>query len=170
MPGTTDTGDFDEQDVAETFDETMTVGDETDGRDVLSDGLDLRRDTYDVITAVGDSDLTGDDDALDADEEEDEDLDEIGEVSEQQEIDDLTDANSDSDPLASDDIPDFTSDRDFADDDDVDGVSARSSEDVELVSLGDVDALGGETGMRVADLESENLSDSDLVELDYKEA
>lgn len=166
MPTTdTDTGDFDEQDVAETFDETLTDGDETD-----SDALDLRRDTYDAITAVGDADLEGDDDALDADEEDDDDLAEIAEVSDQQDADDLDDGDSDSDPLASDSVPDFTSDRDFPDEDDVDGVSGRPSEDVEMVSMGDVDALGGERGERVADLESEALSDSDLVELDYKEA
>lgn len=166
MPPTdTDTGDFDEQDVAETFDETLTDGDETD-----SDALDLRRNTYDAITAVGDDDLEGDDDALDADEEEDGDLEDIAEVSDQQDADDLDDGDSDSDPLAADSVPDFTSDRDFADEDDVDGVSRRSSEDVELVSMGDVDALGGERGERVADLESETLSDSDLVDLDYKEA
>lgn len=166
MPADTDTGDFDEQDVAETFDETLTDGDDR----ASSDGMDVRRDRYDVITAVGDADLEGDDDAMDADEEDDDALDEIGEVSDQQEIDDLDNENSDKDPLASDDIPDFTASSDFPDEDDVDGVSARASEDVETVAMGDLDALGGAQGERMADLESDSLSDSDLEELDYKEA
>ena len=167
MPATdTDSGDFDEQDVAETFDETLTDGDER----ADSDGMDVRRDRLDVVSALGDADLEGDDDAMDADEEDDDALAEIGEVSDQQEIDDLDNERSDKDPLATDDIPDFTSDRDFPDDDDVDGVSAGASEDVEAIAMGDLDSLGGAQGERMADLESESLSDSDLVDLDYKEA
>ena len=166
MPDTdTDTDAFDAQDVAETYDETLTDGDETD-----SDALDLRRDTYDAITAVGDSDLEGDDDEMDASDETDEDLAEIAETTYQEDEDDLDDGNTDAGPLADDDIPDRTNDREFADPDDVDGVSALPSDDPTVLSLGDVDALGGESGLRTADLESDALSDSDLVELDYKEA
>ena len=78
--------------------------------------------------------------------------------------------NTDKDPLASDDIPDRTNDRDFADADDVDGVSAHPADEPVVMSMGDVDALGGAQGTSVADLESDSLSDSDLVDLDYKEA
>ena len=52
----------------------------------------------------------------------------------------------------------------------MDGVSAHPSEEPPIVSMGDVDALGGERGERTSDLESDALSDSDLEELDYKEA
>ncbi len=166
MPDTdTDTDAFDAQDVAETYDETLTDGDETD-----SDALDLRRDTYDAVTKVGDGDLEGDDDEMDASDETDADLDEMADLADQQEEDDLDDGNTDKDPLASDDIPDRTNDRDFADADDVDGVSAHPADEPTVVSMGDVDALGGESGLRTADLESDSLSDSDLEELDYKEA
>ena len=64
----------------------------------------------------------------------------------------------------------YHSPRDFADADDVDGVSAHPADEPTIMSMGDVDALGGERGMRTADLESDSLSDSDLEELDYKEA
>ena len=166
MPDTDTTTDaFDAQDVAETYDETLTDGDETD-----SDALDLRRDTYDAVTALGDGDLEGDEDAMDASDETDADLDEMSDLADQQEEDDLDDGNTDKDPLASDNIPDRTNDRDFADADDVDGVSAHPADEPTVVSMGDVDALGGEAGLRVADLESDSLSDSDLEELDYKEA
>lgn len=166
MPDTdTDTDAFDAQDVAETYDETLTDGDETD-----SDALDLRRDTYDAITAVGDGDLEGDDDEMDAADETDDDLDEIAEVTDQQDQDDLDDGNTDTGPLAGDNIPDFTGTRDFADADDVDGVSRHPDSEPTVVSMGDVDALGGEQGLRTADLESDALSDSDLEDLDYKEA
>ena len=52
----------------------------------------------------------------------------------------------------------------------MDGVSAHPADEPTVVSMGDVDALGGESGLRTADLESDSLSDSDLEELDYKEA
>ena len=166
MPDTpTDTDAYDAQDVAETYDETLTDGDGTD-----SDALDLRRDTYDAVTATGDRDLEGDDDEMDAADETDDDLAEIAEVQAQQDADDLDDGNSDDDVLAGDDVPDYTNDRDFADADDVDGVSAHPGDEPTIVSMGDVDALGGESALRTADLESDALSDSDLEELDYKEA
>lgn len=166
MPDTDTTTDaYDAQDTAEAYDETLTDGDETD-----SDALDLRRDTYDAVTKLGDGDLEGDEDGMDAADESDDDLDEIAELSDQTEEDDLDDGNTDADPLASDNIPDRTNDRDFADADDIDGVSAHPSEEPTIVSMGDVDALGGERGERVADMESDSLSDSDLEDLDYKEA
>ena len=166
MPDTDTAADaYDAQDTAEAYDETLTDGEETD-----SDALDLRRDTYDAVTGQGDADLEGDDDEMDASDETDDDLEQISELQDQQEEDDLDDGNTDSGPLSGDDIPDRTNDRDFADADDIDGVSARSSEEPTVVSLGDVDALGGERGERVSDLESDSLSDADLIELDYKEA
>lgn len=166
MPDTdTDTDAYDAQDAAETYDETLTDGDETD-----SDALDLRRDTYDAVTALGDGDVEGDDDEMDAADETDDDLAEIAETTYQEEEDDLDDGNTDTGPLASDDLPDRTNDRDFADADDVDGVSAHPTDEPTVIGMGDVDAMGGEAGLRTADLESESLSDSDLEELDYKEA
>ena len=166
MPDTdVDTDAYDAQDVAETFDETLTDGDETD-----SDALDLRRDTYDAVTALGDEDVEGDEDEMDASEETDADLQEISDLQYQQDGDDLDDGNTDRDPLASDNVPDRTNDRDFPDEDDIDGVSAHPGDEPTVVSMGDVDALGGETGARLSDLESDDLSDSDLAELDYKEA
>ena len=166
MPDTdVDTDAYDAQDTAETYDETLTDGDETD-----SDALDLRRDTYDAVTALGDGDVEGDEDEMDAADETDADLQEISELQYQEDADDLDDGNTDSGPLAGDNLPDRTNDRDFPDEDDIDGVSSAASEEPTIVSMGDVDALGGETGARLADLESDALSDSDLAELDYKEA
>jgi hypothetical protein len=165
MPSDTDTGAYDAQDSAEVFDEDATTGDQD-----LSDAMDIRRNVQDVTSAAGDEDLEGDDDEMDAADETDDDLDEIAEVQAQQDEDDLDDDNSDDDVLAGDDVPDYTSDRDSADADDVDGVSRHPSAEPAIVSMGDVDALGGETGLRTADLESDALSDSDLEELDYKEA
>lgn len=166
MPDTdTATDAYDAQDTAEAYDETLTDGDETD-----SDALDLRRDTYDAVTALGDGDVEGDEDEMDASDETDDDLSEIAELEDQKDIDDLDDGNTDMDPLGVDDIPDRTNDVDFADADDIDGVSAHPSEEPTIVSMGDVDALGGERGERVSDMESDSLSDADLQELDYKEA
>ena len=166
MPDTdTNTDAFDAQDVAETYNETLTDGDETD-----SDALDLRRDTYDAVTALGDGDVEGDDDEMDAADETDDDLAEIAETTYQEDEDDLDDGNTDAGPLSADNIPDRTNDRDFADADDVDGVSAHPADEPAIMSMGDVDALGGESALRTADLESDSLSDSDLEELDYKEA
>jgi hypothetical protein len=162
--------DIDAQDVAETFDETLTDG--TDTAD--SDGLDLRPDTYDAMTALGDGDVEGVDDALDADEEDDDILDGIDDEGRSADTpdedgDDLVDhIGGPRDPLDDDNLPLTTTDKDFADPDDVDGVSSHSASEPEEISLSDVDALGGARGERVADLESDNLSDSDLQELGYE--
>ena len=163
MPST-DSDAYDAQDGAEVFDEDATTGDQD-----LSDAMDIRSNVLDVTAAAGDADLEGDDDEMDAADETDADLEEIAEISDQQDADDLDDENSEYDPLAADDIPDSTTDRDFADEDDVDGVSARPDDEPATVSMADVDRLGGERGERVADFESDSLSDSDLAELDYKQ-
>lgn len=163
MAETADT-DFDEQDSAEAFDETMTDGDAAD-----SDAMDQKWGrSRDETAALGDEDVEGDEDALDADEESDELLDGLEDSDE----DDLDDDGRDVDALDADNIPDATTNRDYADADDVDGVSAHESEEPDVISMGDpsdLDALGGQTSVSVADLESENLSDADLRELDYKE-
>ncbi len=163
--------DMDAQDVAETFDETLTDGDGTD-----SDALDLRRDTYDAMTRLGDADLAGVDDALDADEEDDDVLDHLDDDGEDSDAadedgDDLVDDDGLArEPLEGDNLPMTSDDVDFEDEDDVDGVSRAPSEDAEEISMSDVDSLGGERGERVSDYESDTLSDSDLKDLDYKDA
>lgn len=164
-------GDMDAQDMAETFDETLTDGDGTD-----SDALDLRRNTYDAMTRQGDADLDGVDDALDADEEDDETLEHLDDDGEDSDTpggdgDDLVDDDGLArEPLEGDDLPMTSDDVDFEDEDDVDGVSRTPSEDAEEISMSDVDGLGGARGERVSDYESDNLSDSDLEDLDYKDA
>lgn len=163
--------DMDAQDVAEAFDETLTDGDGTD-----SDALDLRRDTYDAMTRQGDADLDGVDDAMDADEEDDDVLKHLDDDGEDGDTpggdgDDLVDDDGlTREPLGSDDLPMTSDDVDFEDEDDVDGVSRAPSEDAEEISMSDVDSLGGASGERVSDYESDNLSDSDLRELDYADA
>lgn len=162
--------DFDAQDVAETFDETLTDGDEN----ADSDALDIRPDVYDAMTKLGDEDVEGADDAYDADEEDDDLLDSLDDEgrsadSPDEDGDDLVDrVGLGPEPLAGDNLPLTTTDKDFADPDDVDGVSAHEDSEPEEISLADVDSLGGARGERVADLESDNLSDSDLEELGYE--
>ena len=162
--------DIDAQDVAETFDETLTDGDEN----ADSDALDLRRDTYDAMTKLGDEDVDGVDDAYDADEEDDELLDGLDDEGRSADTpdedgDDLVDNTGLApEPLGADNLPLTTTDKDFADPDDVDGVSALADDEPEEISLADVDSLGGARGERVSDLESDNLSDSDLKELGYE--
>lgn len=151
--------DIDDQDQAETFDEEMTEG---DGDGETSDPFDRDRGVLDETARRGDADLDGDDDALDADEEDDETLDGLDDAGDE---DDLDDDGRDEGPLAVDAIPDYASDRDFPDKDDEDGVSAAAADDVDAADMGDM--TGYAADRRVADLESDTLSDSDLKELDY---
>ncbi len=163
--------DIDAQDVAEVFDE-----DATDGDNNLSDALDLRPDVYDATSALGDADVEGVDDALDADEESDEDLDGIDDEGRSADTpdedgDDLVDrVDLQAEPLDDDNIQLATTDVDFVDPDDEDGVSRHSASEPEEISMSDmaIDELGGARGERVSDLESDNLSDSDLKELGYE--
>lgn len=151
--------DIDDQDQAEVFDEEMTDG---DGNGETSDPYDRGRAVRDETARLGDADLDGDEDALDADEEDDETLESLDEDGEE---DDLDDDDSDEGPLAVDAIPDFTSDRDFSLEDGEDEVSAAPEDDAETIAMGDMTDYAG--AARVSDLESDSLSDSDLKELDY---
>jgi hypothetical protein len=162
--------DMDAQDVAEVFDE-----DATDGDNNLSDALDLRPDVYDVTSALGDEDLDGVDDALDADEESDEVLDGLDDEGRSADTadedgDDLVDhVDLQPEPLDDDNVQLATTDVDFEDEDDTDGVSRRSASEPEEISMSEtaVDELGGASA-RVSDLEADNLSDADLKELGYE--
>lgn len=161
--------DTDAQDMAETFDETVTDGDMTD-----SDGLDIRPNAYDATSALGDEDLEGVDDAMDADEETDEDLDSLDDEGRSADTpdedgDDLVDHDDlQPEPLGDDNLPMSTTDQAYGDEDGVDGVGQRSASEPEEIAMSDVDGLGGAAGERVSDLESDNLSDSDLKELGYE--
>ena len=164
--------DTDAQDVAEAFDETLTDGDET----ADSDAYDIRPNSYDATSKLGDGDLLGLDDALDADEEDDETLDGLDDEgrsadSPDEDGDDLVDHDDrQTDPLAGDNEQLASTDKDVPDADDEDGVAAHAASEPEEVSMSDgaIDALGGARGERVADLESDTLSDSDLKELGYE--
>ena len=163
--------DTDAQDVAEAFDETLTDGDGTD-----SDAYDIRPNAYDATSALGDGDLDGVDDAMDADEEDDETLDGLDDEGRSADTpdedgDDLVDHDDlQVEPLAGDNLQLASTDKDFLDKDDEDGVSAHAASEPEEISMSDsdVDALGGARGERVSDLESDTLSDSDLKELGYE--
>ena len=164
--------DVDAQDVAETFDETLTDGDET----ADSDAYDLRPNSYDATSKLGDGDLLGLDDAMDADEEDDETLDGLDDEGRSADTpdedgDDLVDhGDLQTEPLSGDNLQLATTDKDVLDPDDEDGVSAHSASEPEEVSMSDtaIDALGGARGERASDLESDSLSDSDLKELGYE--
>ena len=153
--------DTDAQDVAEAFDETLTDGDATG---------------YDATSALGDGDLDDVDAALDADEEDDETLDGLDDEGRSADTpdedgDDLVDHDDlQPEPLAGDNLQMTTTDKDVSDPDDEDGVSAHAASEPEEISMdeGAIDALGGARGERVADLESDSLSDSDLKELGYQ--
>lgn len=165
--------DIDDQDSAETFDEEMTDG---DGNGETSDPYDRDRSVLDETSRRGDADLEGDDDALDADEEDDETLDGLDDEGRSADTldedgDDLVDHDDlQTDPLVGDNLQMSTTDKDAPDPDDEDGVSAHADSEPEEISMSDtaVDALGGARGERVADLESDTLSDSDLKELGYE--
>ena len=151
--------DLDDQDQAEIFDEEMTDG---DGNGETSDPYDRDRSVLDETARRGDADLEGDDDALDADEEDDETLADLDDAGDE---DDLDGDDSDDGPLAVDAIPDYAADRDFPDKDDEDGVSAAADDDVEASDMGDMTNYAADR--RVADFESDSLSDADLKDLDY---
>jgi len=152
--------DLDDQDQAEVYDEETSGSDE----DLETDYL-LDRDTEDVTARRGDADLEGDDEEMDPADETDEmlaDLDDAGEE------DDLDDEGADVDALAGDDVQDFTADADFAADPDAeDGVAEHEPDEAEVRAMGDM--TGYAAGASAADYESDELSDADLEELDYKQ-
>lgn len=152
---------FDEQDQSETFDEDNTNPQERGPGEEAEQFEDLVE-LFDVTSAVGDSD---DEDALIGEEMEDADI-----VSSA--IDD------DEDDLEDDDLARRHEDR-FNEEDDVAGVNdgedlddleiaARALDEVELEYVGDLNDLAG-AASAAQDLESDNLSDQDLRDLDYKD-
>ncbi|MBE7217841.1 MAG: hypothetical protein INR64_05155 [Caulobacteraceae bacterium] len=163
--------DVDAQDTAEAFDEEINDGERAD-----SDAFDLRPKTSDVTSALGDADLEGVDDAMDADEETDEDLDAIdveGRAADtpDEDGDDLVDSRDlQPEPLDDDNVAMSTKTADVNDEDDEDGVSRLSASEPEEIAMDELELeqLDNTEHLRVSDLESDNLSDSDLKELGYE--
>lgn len=162
-----DLPDYDAQDTAEVLDEDNLLPD-SDRMKGGDDGLtfDSMPDVFDSTYARGDADVDGDDEALDADEESDELLKTLGDEGDDE---DSLDDDDPVDALDADRLPDETLDVDFEDGDIVDGTARLDRDEVELVDVADADSLGGASAISVADLESETLSDEDLMELDYKD-
>jgi hypothetical protein len=160
--------DFDQQDVAEVFDEDNTNL-ETDlysGRE-NPETLDEIPDVYDATRAVGDSD---DEAGLIGEEMDDEEIVALERASDQD------DADLEDDDLVARDAEEFDVEEDLQDVgdvgaedfDDTDAIAARGPDEVELEYAGDLNDLEGAEAS-AADLESARLSDSDLRELDYKD-
>lgn len=175
MPGTSfesDSDDFDSQDQAETFDESMTVGGEGDvslgGESPLNIGEDMRTfeempDVYDVTTRAGDRDrdeelaLDADEFDLDAidddDTEDDNELDYAAVDAEREDdLDGLGDepgAGFDDDQLTASDIEGLDEVRDGDEvsggEDDFTNFSARNVADEDLKRMGYSETRGGET-------------------------
>lgn len=175
MPGTSfesDSDDFDSQDQAETFDESMTVGGEGDvslgGESPLAIGEDMRTfeempDVYDVTTRAGDRDrdeelaLDADEfdlDAIDDDDTEDDNELDYGAVDAEHE-DDLDGlgaepgAGFDDDQLTASDIEGLDEVRDGDEvsggEDDFTNFSARNVADEDLKRMGYSETRGGQT-------------------------
>jgi hypothetical protein len=163
-----DTPDYDEQDVAEVFDEDNTNEDEarTPNREDAEQFEDIP-DVYDVTSRVGDR---HDEEA------------EIGEEMDDDEIvQSATDNDDDDDDIEDDDLKarhgegygaqDPADENDLGPDDPdlVDGIDEEEPDEVELTYAGDLNDVEGAEGS-AADMESEGeLSDDDLRELDYKD-
>jgi len=156
-----DLPEYDEQDQSEVFDEDI-MGDEGVGPSAEMRVFEELPDVYDVTSAVGDRDVDGALDAQDADELDDEELDAIGEDLEYDDEaeDDLPDQLEDvaeDDELKDDEIDDL---------DEVDGVDEVQDDEVEQELGGDLNEEGDAD--EVADYESEDeLSDADVKELGY---
>jgi hypothetical protein len=161
-----DTPDYDEQDVAEVFDEDNT-NEESQRYAPKEDAEQFEDipDVYDVTTRVGDRD---DDD---------------GEIGEDMDDEDIVQSavDDDDDDLEDDDIKalhgegfgaeDPADENDLGPDDPdlVDGIDEEAPDEVELTYAGDLNDVDGAEGS-AADMESEGeLSDDDLRELDYKD-
>jgi len=142
-------GDWDDQDQSEVFDEDNQNLDSAGGR-----GNDMRTfeempDVFDVTSAVGDSD---DDDALIAEELDD---DEIIELEADAELADFEDDDLE------DRMPEALVDQSES------GLSRGDSDEVELVYGGDLDNVSVRDGKHAAAMESRNLADDDLEDLGY---
>ena len=142
---------LDEQDQAETFDETHL----DDNAEFVT--LDEMPDVYDATRALGDSrDLEAlDADELDPEALDDEDLEEDEDLNDEL-LDDLEDEEED------DDIDDEGAG-------DEDGAGRLGPDEVELTDVADVDAETDADDDDEADYESENLSDDDLEDLGYRD-
>jgi hypothetical protein len=157
---------FDDQDQSEVFDEDNTNAiDRPPGED--AEALEDLPDVYDATSAVGDDD--------DEESEIGEDMDDAEIVASARDNDDDDDDLEDDDLLRRDEEAfdregDLTrmADADAADPDEVDSIDAREPDEVELEYVGDLNDLEGAASAAQA-LESENLSDEDLRELDYKD-
>ena len=161
-----DTPDFDDQDVAEVFDEDNTnIESRRQGHEDAEQFEDIP-DVYDVTTRVGDND---DDEA------------EIGDDLDDDEIvQEASDQDDDDEDLQDDDLagrhgeglsaenPDDENDLGPDDPDLVDGIGEGEPDEVELTYAGDLNNVQGATS-GAADMESDELSDDDIRELDYKD-
>ena len=162
-----DTPDYDDQDVAEVFDEDNTnIEGRRQGRADDAEQFEDIPDVYDVTSKVGDQD------------------DEEAEIGEDMDDDEIvasaTDRDDDDDDLEDDDLvgrhgegtsaedPDDENDLGEDDPDLVDGLGAKDPDEVELSYAGDLTNVAGATSS-AADMESDELSDDDLRELDYKD-
>jgi hypothetical protein len=153
---------YDEQDQSEVFDEDNT-NDVDRGPGEEAEQLEDLVDVLDVTRAVGDVD---DDDALIGDEMDDEDI-----------VTSAIDNDDDDDDLEDDDLAPrnqeaFDEEEDLTDVNDGEDpdleIAARAGDEVELEYVGDLNDLEGASSA-AQDMESDNLSDADLRELDYKD-
>jgi hypothetical protein len=155
--------DFDEQDLAEVFDEdnTNTESQRRGGEDAeqAEDLVDL----FDVTKAVGDAD---DDQALIGEDLDDEEI--IGLAREEDgEDDEVDDEETLRDSNGIEDERDAVADLDDEDEDVVDGIDMAPPEDVDLSFVGDMNDIAG-AHSAAQRYESKTLSDDDLKALDYK--
>jgi hypothetical protein len=160
--------DFDEQDVAETFDEDNTNL-ETDlysGRE-NPETLDELPDVFDSTRAVGDDD---DDAAVIGDELDDDEIVALERDSDQDDADLEDDDLAAGDPMQFEREDDLVHSADVGEEDfdEVDGVDDLQPEEVELEYAGDLNDLEGAESA-AQNLESSRLSDSQLRTLDYKD-
>lgn len=164
MPSDADMPEFDEQDLAEVFDE-----DNTTALDGVGDGSEMATfeempDVYDVTTALGDADVDDVHAAEDADELDEDELDGIS--------DDLEYDDEAEDDTLDDDLEDEPEDLEVFDDDDdldeVDDVDELEEDEADLEYVADVE--DADSSEEASDYESEDeLSDEDVVELGYAE-
>ena len=159
------THDYDEQDVAEVFDEDNTNEDgaRTSGHEDAEQFEDLV-DVFDVTSKAGDADADEpkiaedlDDDDLVASAKEDDDAD----------LEDDNLRKRDGDGFKAED-PGKENDLGDDDPDLSDGIDDENPNEVELTYAGDLNNMKG-AASSAADMESDELSDDDLEALDYKE-
>lgn len=163
-----DINNLEDQDQAEVFDEINLLP-ERDRMKGGDDGLtfDTLPDVFDSTYARGDNDVDGDDEALNEDEESDELLDTLADRADSDE--DNLDNTDPVDALDADSLTDATLAVDFEDNDIVDGVDRLALDEVQLIDVADADTLGGAVPLTVSDLESDRVSDADLIELGYED-